>query len=306
MKAKPYTTHYNLFSCLPGIKWIPYDITEEPPTRAVVRAETHSKTLAMWITDLQPTVRRKESNTPPRRLSDPGFGARTEAQSQSPFFTKLPLELRFMVYEYVFGSETVHLTVKTYWGKRVRMQHHICNGYCLRTDNQRIITGSECGRERLDQGWKGLLGCCRRMYTESIPHFYTSHTFSLLHISHLILLSKCLPSPHLNYIRTLRLRWRIRGLPFYRRVNEHNTLAYPEDTAQWLKAWEILKRMEGLRNLHVVLSDPRGLWKEKWVDVQGEMLEETRDVCLRGRFELVLPYTEDVIREGGSLRAPVD
>src|SRR5436190_17904468 len=37
-----------------------------------------------------------------------GLKQRTHVQSQSLFFTKLPLEIRLLVYEKLFGSRTVH------------------------------------------------------------------------------------------------------------------------------------------------------------------------------------------------------
>ena len=100
-----------------------------------------------------------------------------------------------------------------------------------------------------------LLMPLKYRHAEAIPHLYRSHTFSLLHITHLLCLPTRIPSQRLNSIRRLRLRWAIRALPYLRRGPSHR-LAYREDTANWERAWGIIAGMQGLRDLFVVLVDP--------------------------------------------------
>jgi hypothetical protein len=87
----------------------------------------------------------------------------------------------------------------------------------------------------------------RNRYSEFIPHLYRPHAFSLLHITHLLYLPSSLPPQRLAQIRTLRLRWAIRALPFLRR-GPSQRLAYYEDTANWVRGWGIIAGMEGLRD----------------------------------------------------------
>ena len=128
-------------------------------------------------------------------------------------------------------------------------------------------------------------------YSESIPHLYRPHTFSLLHLTHLLYLPSRLPQPRINSIRTLRLRWAIRALPYLRR-GPTQRLAYREDTANWERGWGILAGMKGLRDLYVVLVDPspQGMWERSWVELEEQLLAPVREVKGPRWFEVVLPF----------------
>lgn len=125
-----------------------------------------------------------------------------------------------------------------------------------------------------------------------MPHLYNPHTFSLLHITHLLYLPSRLPQPRLNAMRTLRLRWTVRALPYFRRTSNAKHYAYPEDTANWEKAWEILAGMEGLKDLRVVLLDPSrdGIWEGHWLELEHLLLEPVKKVVRPRCFEIMLPY----------------
>jgi hypothetical protein len=144
----------------------------------------------------------------------------------------------------------------------------------------------------------------RNRYSEAIPHLYKPHTFSLLHATHLLCLPSRTPQQRLDSIRTLRLRWAIRALPYLRRGPAHR-LAYHEDTMNWEKGWAILASMQGLRDLHVVITDPspQHMWESNWLELETLLLEPVRKVVLPRRFELVLPYAGcDVKRNMGESR----
>lgn len=128
-------------------------------------------------------------------------------------------------------------------------------------------------------------------YSEGIPYLYRSHTFSLLHVSHLLHLPVAVPQPRLNQIRTLRLRWAIRALPYLRR-GPSDRVAYREDTAMWERGWAILAGMHGLRDLHVVIVDPspQDLWERNWLELEERLLAPVSCVTGPRWFELVLPY----------------
>jgi hypothetical protein len=128
-------------------------------------------------------------------------------------------------------------------------------------------------------------------YNEAIPHLYRSHTFSLLHITHLLYLPTHLPQQRLNFIRKLNLRWAIRALPYLRRGTAQR-LAYREDTVNWEKEWNILASMTGLRDLYIVLIDPspQGIWEANWSELEEELLEPVKQVVRPMWFELVLPF----------------
>jgi hypothetical protein len=128
---------------------------------------------------------------------------------------------------------------------------------------------------------------CR--YFEAVPHLYTPHAFSLLHPTHLLFLPTHLAHTHL--IRTLRIRWAIRALPYLRR-GPANRLAYREDTVNWERGWSIIAGMAGLRELFVVVVDPspNGVWERHWGELEEELLAPLRAVVTPRQFEVVLPY----------------
>lgn len=128
-------------------------------------------------------------------------------------------------------------------------------------------------------------------YCEAAPRLYAPHTFSLLHITHLLYLPSRIPQQRLNAIRTLRLRWTIRALPYFRRGGSR-CVAYPEDTANWKKAWDIFASMQSLRDLRVVLIDPSrdSIWEGHWLEIEDVLLEPVKKVTGPRRFELMLPY----------------
>jgi hypothetical protein len=128
-------------------------------------------------------------------------------------------------------------------------------------------------------------------YYEALPHLYRPHVFSILHLTHLLFLPTRLPQPNLDAIRTLRLRWAIRALPYLRR-GPKKSIAYGEDTANWERGWGIIAGMKGLRDLCVVLSDPSpwDMWERSWLDLEELLLRPVKEVTGPGCFELVLPF----------------
>lgn len=286
MKAK-------LFGRLPGMRWIPHDIPSQENTSAKPKSRNPFKTSSDPKLP-HGAIRPRKSTISLTSEPDPELDARTLPQGQSLFFARLPLELRRMVYEYVMGEETVHLTLST----KQKFGHFVCEGRDggggveggdERECDCRVLVGGR-ESERLSSACARMLRVCRRMYSEAVPHLYRPHHFSLLHITHLLYLPKRLPQPRLNTIRTLRLRWAIRALPYFRRGS---SLAYRDDTKNWERAWAILASMQGLRDLYVVLVDPspQKMWERSWLVLEEQLLAPVKDVTKPRWFELMLPYS---------------
>lgn len=287
-----------LLNCLPGVRWTPSDIPssaaadsaaapgEKRQHRTYSLLSSASRRLKAAAPNHGPVYRRQSTIS----IEDVGgeVGKRTFRQGQSMFFARLPLEVRRMVYGYVMGEETVHLTM----GAKTRFGHFVCGeegeeGMKCRC---KVLVGGRVGR-RLGRECGALLRSCRRIYSEAVPHLYTQHTFSLLHLTHLLYLPSRLPVPRLNTIRTLRLRWAIRALPYLRR-GPSKRLAYPDDTSNWARGWAILAGMQGLRDVYVVLVDPSHdqMWERNWNELEGFLLEPVKEVTRPWKFELLLPY----------------
>lgn len=128
-------------------------------------------------------------------------------------------------------------------------------------------------------------------YSEAVPHLYRPHVFHLLHITHLLYLPARIPQPRLNSIRTLRLRWAIRALPYLRR-GPTERLAYREDTLNWERGWAILASMTALRQLYVVIIDPspQGMWERNWLELEEQLLAPVQTVTIPRFFDLILPF----------------
>jgi hypothetical protein len=138
--APKFLTH------LPGLRWIPHDI---PPRAAPKRSRNPFSSAARErVGGLKADLHAGD--------------ARALAQGQSMFFARLPAELRKMVYDYVMGSSTVHLTM----GSRKRFGHFVCDAEdeC----GCRVLVGGKEGT-RLDGGCVALLRTCRRMCVLSPP-----------------------------------------------------------------------------------------------------------------------------------------
>lgn len=103
-------------------------------------------------------------------IPDPELDARTNFQWQATFFAKLPLEIRRMVYGYLYEGETIHLTVgerkdklgrkETKFGNFICTQEHIGTCTC-----RVVVAGSplEASLPQLDPGHLALIRSCRRM-----------------------------------------------------------------------------------------------------------------------------------------------
>ncbi|KAF3009859.1 hypothetical protein E8E13_010600 [Curvularia kusanoi] len=230
-------------------------------------------------------------------IPDSELNSRTNFQWRATFFAKLPLEVRGMVYAYLYEAETIHLTMgekKDRLGrKEIKFGNFICTqehiGQCT---CRVVVAGSqlEMSLPQLEIAQLALVRSCRRMYSECIHFLYARHNFSLLHATHLLALPKHIPQQRLNAITHLRLRWQIRALPYLRRGSS-TKFAYREDTENWEKGWAILANISGLKRLGVVLVDPsaQGIWENNWLELESVILEPVKDVKVQD-FEVVLPY----------------
>ncbi|KAF2276811.1 uncharacterized protein EI97DRAFT_433042 [Westerdykella ornata] len=320
----------SLMKWIPGIRWVPHDIGI--PSQGGERSEkpkSHRISLPFPRRDKQKRnaqskpeeltsgagVRDRRSPTWTARVSTLSFTgddendrqiqARTHNQRQSSFFGKLPYELRVMVYEYlVEKGETVHLTLGA---KKRKYGHFLCEERELeeivalleRADMShrdcgcKVLVGGSNDCRKLEDGIFAMMQTCRRGYLETMPYLYTPHTFSFLHITHLLHLPSRLPAVRLDSIRTVRLRWTIRTLPFLKRSISSKRYAYPEDTANWVNGWEILANMQGLRDLFVTLTEVtpwRATWERQWLEMEEKVMAPVMQVVRPTRFVVVLPY----------------
>ncbi|KAF1835579.1 hypothetical protein BDW02DRAFT_547914 [Decorospora gaudefroyi] len=286
---------------IPNMRWVPHDIPSAEPSSSKpksrnpfsLKSSSSSSPSAPPTHPIVPRARKPTLKPTPHNI-DAELDTRTHAQAQSPFFAQLPLELRRMVYEYVVGIETIHLTLSA----KKRFGHFICESTASASedDNEqqectcRVLVGGRKG-VRFANGGVGMVRVCKRMSQESTPHLYTPHTFALLHITHLLYLPTALSPRHTPKITKLHLRWAIRALPYLRR-GPSNRIAYREDTRNWERAWDIIAGLSGLRELVVVLLDPSPgqIWERGWAEVEDLLMQGVGKVRGVRSAQVFLPY----------------
>lgn len=129
-----------LLSHLPGIRWSPSDIaSDEPASKPKEKpryvfalrstpppgsgaSSNHERGGLKGLGGGKARPRQSQRTISITSQPDPIIDARTHAQGQSVFFARLPLELRTLVYEYVMGAETIHLTMAS----KKKIGHFLC------------------------------------------------------------------------------------------------------------------------------------------------------------------------------------
>jgi hypothetical protein len=162
-----------LLGLLPSMRWIPHDIPNQDISSKYKDRTTSRNPFSSKHVSAPPyhgSLRARKS-----AISLNG-DARTHAQGQSAFFAKLPLEIRRMVYEYVVGVETLHLTL----GSKRRYGHFVCedgegNGSESKECGCRVLVGGKEGA-RLDGVCVKMVVVCRRMYVSQPLPIPTLHS----------------------------------------------------------------------------------------------------------------------------------
>ncbi|KAK2752548.1 hypothetical protein FQN55_006661 [Onygenales sp. PD_40] len=191
-----------------NIPWHSYNRSDPPPARPRLPANrrrgiTHP--LPDWV----------ESS-----LANPF--AYTESQSECPLYSKLPPEIRFMIFEAALGNRVLHIesrdgnVVKACglgaesWARRFWAdKYDDCPGY----RNGQYLHGTPrflrcaCGPEAADSLSLNLLRTARRLYSECISIIYTRNTFNF--DSHFGLLSPTLQTRNrrFNLIASVEIKW---------------------------------------------------------------------------------------------------
>ena len=97
-----------LFACLPKLRWLPDDLPDHddyyPPAKELYFDRHKKGDIVPYKNSLPRSILSLDT------MAGQDIVDRTSNQEMSYFF-KLPLELRSMVYNYVFEGKTVHLTV---------------------------------------------------------------------------------------------------------------------------------------------------------------------------------------------------
>lgn len=233
-----------------------------------------------------------------RRELSPASSKRKE-QTKSLLLSRLPLEIRLQIYEYVLGGELIHLVQIP---KRIALVHcQLVNqpGNCQRfccppaiakwptnySDNAHmrrpsdnmgyyIFDVQEILRASLSNANFAFLRTCRQVYMEAINIPYSSNIFEVDDLTTLLYFSQTIRSQRLSQIKHLQIRWEFFIPPMQAAAGLHHPqreVSHSDDT--WVQFWQtVATKMTGLSHLSLRMEREQGdsnvleqKWDARWV-----------------------------------------
>ena len=146
-----------LSTFLPSMRWVPHDI-ESPASSKKEKDKPKKQMSGRRGEPNHGTLRHRKSVLSLTSDVDPGLDAGAHMQIQSPFFAKLPIEIRKIIYEYVVGEEVVHLVFA-----KKRFGHFLCPSgeQHVECACKVLVGGTQC--KQLSGACVKILTTCRRM-----------------------------------------------------------------------------------------------------------------------------------------------
>ncbi|KAL4740822.1 hypothetical protein BDV11DRAFT_184504 [Aspergillus similis] len=205
-------------------------------------------------------------------------------QSASPFITKLPLEIRLMIYEYAFGDQVVHLVqVKD------KIRHVRCGNTTSSLDKNRrccpftparwranALAGSASSfsssaasaspadnassnmlyphthpslPSNLSNSSTALLRTCRSIYAEASLILYKNSTFDVDDLTTFIAFSLSISSEHLATIKKLTIQWTPVWQPMAGEEHKSSIYSHTHNDRLWTLFWNRVAALTGLEEL---------------------------------------------------------
>ncbi|KAL1639579.1 hypothetical protein SLS58_007779 [Diplodia intermedia] len=202
-----------------------------------------------------------------RRLSV--YDDRVNGQTQSPFFTKLPGELRNLIYEFAMrprNPEAVMHVAHDYTLKPLKLvgtKHRCC--HCTSTERDLVGFMHPCWADIGRPLWKdNLLALpltCRMAYVESIDALYKYNTFDLRYTDLLSWLPTALPWIHASRLHSLNslslsaiMEFPIRPQAFTEVDTIWASWKGLSRTTYWTESCRALEGLKGLRDLRITIQ----------------------------------------------------
>ncbi|KAH7095930.1 hypothetical protein FB567DRAFT_44032 [Paraphoma chrysanthemicola] len=195
-----------------------------------LRDKRRADATAAWHARLPPA--RSLDSTNALRIA----GSEVSHQSESPFFSKLPLEIRRLVYAEVFtGNELLFQVIN---------------------ESKSAANTDETGKENISfelkcHAARGSLSfpiSCKLAYTEALQYVYTCSTFRLTGLTEYWCLTRLVSSQYLDLIRDLHVQYAYTGTGFDRDL----TLGTPPYNLRcWKETWDDIARLKGLVRVRI-------------------------------------------------------
>ncbi|KAF2687477.1 hypothetical protein K458DRAFT_485651 [Lentithecium fluviatile CBS 122367] len=213
----------------PPIEYL-HDRAMRHPKREKRRIKWQTINRANWNSRL-PVIRPVEE--------EPLDFGRVSTQQQSPFFKKLPPELRELIYAYALGGE--------------RLQLELIDDLDTNDTRKQPPFRLRCPEV---QRLLALPRSCKRVYTEATQFVYTHNTISFPNITAYVCFQRLVPPDTFHSIRSVHLKWShwqtsdifdfLEGIP-------------PWDRVCWTQFWQEVMKMKGLGYMRVdmeIVPDP--------------------------------------------------
>ncbi|KAL3486120.1 hypothetical protein BJX62DRAFT_242276 [Aspergillus germanicus] len=212
-----------------------------------------------------------------------------DTQAQSPFFAKLPPEIRQLIYRQLFGGRRIHLDLD-YISQQAQWHwwHRVCDCPDTCPDKQFICPENAAAEtmmlrlgpkasvtDRAETRVDGIewLRCCKQGYEESLAVLYSTNTFVLNHgIDQIFRVSRAMPQDHLALLTSLAVE-----IDLYRISRSFPSMS-TELAGYYREFFRILEEMmSGLRSLSISIAglprspaliewslDDKSMWIGPW------------------------------------------
>ena len=189
--------------------------------------------------------RRRALSVPRKRKPLTGLGA----------LSRLPFEIRYMIYVYVLGDEVIHLD-HIYGRPRIahfrcewtKAPEHLKAQSPYHSHNQHFTPDGKAGNGKM-----ALLKSCRAIYVEASQVLYTTNTFAVYGVGNwetFLFFSKSIRPQRLASIADLYINTQVECFePMWDMVKVSK---FPQFNQEWKQMWDIISSdMVGLRILTV-------------------------------------------------------
>lgn len=208
----------------------------------------------------------------------------THTPQSTPLLTKLPPEIRSMIWSYVFGSSTLHLVQIKDKIKHVRCASspgHASSSTATSTDlthhrhccpltpaRWRIYDGRIPGHtdrllyphthellpNNLSDSNVALLSTCKQIYAETQTLLYKNNTIDVDDLSTFLSFSSSLSPRALHSISSLTIQWTPIWTPLSGAEHTGSIYAHTHSDVLWLSFWRVVSSMRGLRKLKLSID----------------------------------------------------
>ncbi|KAJ5587884.1 uncharacterized protein N7459_003649 [Penicillium hispanicum] len=196
------------------------------------------------------------------------------AQDNCSLLTRLPPEIRQMIWGYVFGADTLHLVQVKDKIRHVRCTHpapslthhrHCCP---LTPARWRVYDGRVPGHsdrllyphtherlpENLSNAGAALLRTCRAIHAEAADLLYRAATFDVDDLYTFIAFASAVGPARLRAIRRLTVQWMPIWQPLTGQDHKGSIYAHTHSDALWTQFWACVAVLPALRELRLSID----------------------------------------------------